>query len=269
MEVVNDNTQPIWNDATTLNIRPPDRTRGWYLPPGRMGTFGLRFHGDEPTLAQLASLLLFIEQWGSLGAKSQLGYGAFRIQNREELQRLARWNIRHSSPSTEQPNLPNAQYFGFFRYTIRETSPTWWAKLPGFERVLRQIRPLVERYQTIPLTPVLRNAWRYTYWKPEWGSASSFWGTLERDRIRSKVLVSRDRIRSKVLVSWAYPADGAWHIHGSAWLQSLKASQPAWAMLADNEQWNQILGVTGQLEVFPHQTWQPWTPHAVRVFLGQ
>lgn len=257
MEVLNDETQPIWNDATTLNIRPPDRTRGWYLPPGRMGSFGLRFHGDEVTLAQLATLLLFIEQWGGLGAKAQLGYGAFRIQNRAELQFHAGWNAQDAISPTQPDGLPNLQQFGFFRYTIRETPSAWWTTLPGFERVLRQIRPLVESYQTIPLTPVLRNAWRYTYWKPEWGSAPSFWGTLEWERIRSKVLVS-----------WAYRSDGLWHMHGSAWLHGVQ-SESVWAMLSNNAQWNQTLGVTGQLEVFPHQAWQPWTPHAVRVFLGQ
>ncbi len=78
LQVVSDDTQPAWRGAATLNIRPPDRNRGWFLPPGKMGKLALRIEGEGT--AALASLFLFLERRGNLGAKPQLGYGLFEIE---------------------------------------------------------------------------------------------------------------------------------------------------------------------------------------------
>jgi CRISPR-associated protein Cmr1 len=262
MEIVNDETQPIWADASPLNIRPPERTRGWYLPPGRMGSFVLRFRGDEATLTQLATLLLFMEQWGSLGAKAQLGYGAFALQDRETIARIASWSdipptaaLQETDRDTE--NLPNLRYFGFFRYRFRPHQPGWWTRLPGFERIITRIRPLVETYQTVPVAPVLKNVWRFQHWRRERDDAGGFWGML-----------GQKPIRSKVQVSWAYLHDDMWALHGSAWLHGVQAT-PVWAMLSNVERWNQTLGVEGALETFPAGEWRPWSAETVRAFLEQ
>jgi CRISPR-associated protein Cmr1 len=262
IEVLDDQTLPVWDGNTTLNIRPPDRTRGWFLPPGRMGHFVLRIQGDRASLAQLAALLLFMERWGSLGARAPLGYGAFALQERETIARMASWpnmlstaGVQATSQATD--DLPNLRHFGFFRYRFRPPQPGWWTRLPGFERVSRQIRPLVETHQTVPLTPVLKNAWRFQRWQREWGDAGKFWGML-----------GHERIRSKVLVSWAYPRDGRWEVHGSAWLHGVQA-QPVWAMLSNGASWDQALGVQGELETVPAGAWHPWPAEGVHTFLGQ
>ncbi|WP_245863474.1 type III-B CRISPR module RAMP protein Cmr1 [Candidatus Viridilinea mediisalina] len=262
IEVLDDQTRPIWEGNTPLNIRPPDRTRGWFLSPGLMGTFTLRIQGDQVSLGQLAALLLFMERWGNLGARAQLGYGAFALEDREILARIAGWSDISSTVAFQDTNqvhkrLPNLQYFGFFRYRFRPQQSGWWARLPGFERVVARIRPLVESYQTVPLVPVLRNSWRFQSWQREWGDAGRFWGML-----------GQERIRSKVQISWAYPRDGMWELHGSAWLHAVQAV-PVWAMLSNVAHWNQMLGVEGELETFPSGPWQPWSAATVRTFLEQ
>jgi CRISPR-associated protein Cmr1 len=262
IEVLNDQTRPVWDGNTMLNIRPPDRTRGWFLPPGRIGNFVLHIQGDEASLAQLAVLLLFVERWGSLGARAQLGYGAFALQDRETIARIASWSdipptaaLQETDRDTE--NLPNLRYFGFFRYRFRPHQPGWWTRLPGFERIITRIRPLVETYQTVPVAPVLKNVWRFQHWRREWGDAGRFWGML-----------GQERIRSKVQVSWAYLHDDMWALHGSAWLHGVQAT-PVWAMLSNVERWNQTLGVEGALETFPAGEWRPWSAETARAFLEQ
>ncbi|NTV47298.1 MAG: type III-B CRISPR module RAMP protein Cmr1, partial [Chlorobiales bacterium] len=40
--VADDQTHPIWSPENPINIRPPDRTNGWYLGAGRVGVFNLK-----------------------------------------------------------------------------------------------------------------------------------------------------------------------------------------------------------------------------------
>lgn len=254
LEVINDETQPIWDGHRTLNIRPPDRSRGWFLPPGRMGTFTLRLHGDEASLKFLSCLLLFLERWGSLGAKAQLGYGAFLIDNRSELVDYVRgYTFPHGDQSTHAASsVPNFQHFGFFHYHFPSDTPSWWSRLPGFERVVRDVRPLVEKYQCVPVVPVLKNAWRFQLWQRAWGQAHTFWGTLEPKAIRGKVLIS-----------WAYLKNEAWHIHGSVWLEGVQ-QEPVWAMLQETTRsWDHVLGVKGRLTALPSGAWHPWSQEGI------
>lgn len=224
-----------------------------------MGDFVLKIQGDQASLAQLAALLLFMERWGNLGAKAQVGYGAFALQDRETVAQFAsRSSIGPVADAQEERvSLPNLQHFGFFRYRFRPPQPGWWTRLPGFERIVRQVQPLVETYQTVPLAPVLKNVWHFQYWQREWGDAGTFWGML-----------GRERIRGKVLVSWAYPHDDMWELHGSAWLHGVTV-QPVWAMQSNGNNWNQVLGVQGSLETFPVGAWRPWTATTVHDFLKQ
>ncbi len=262
IEVLDDQPRSLWEGNAPLNIRPPGRTRGWFLLPGRMGNFVLHVQGDQTSRAQLAALLLLLERWGNLGAKAQLGYGAFALQNRETIASIAStasWRDISSTTAPQNTDLPDLRYFGFFRYRFRPAQPGWWTRLPGFERVITQVRPLVAQYRIIPLAPVLKNVWRFQHWRHEWGDAGRFWGML-----------GRERIRSKVALSWAYLRDDdTWQIHGSAWLHGVQA-QPVWAMLSNVEYWNQALGVAGELETFPAGgEWRPWSAETVRNLLEQ
>jgi CRISPR-associated protein Cmr1 len=236
--VIDDQTKPLWTGNQPLNIRPPDRKRGWFLPPGRMGTFTLRIDGDETNVARLLALLRFVERWGSLGAKPQLGYGVVEIQNWDAIKNhLDRFSWRQQAQwfASNQPSgssdLPNLRHFGFFRYRFKPTNTAWWSRIGGFERIVAQVRPFAQ--QTVPVTPVLKNVWRFQHWQRVWGDERMFWGKV----------IGNERRRGQVAVSWAYPRTGGWEIRGSAWLHGVQAD-PVWQMLSDASILNQTLGVT-------------------------
>ncbi len=254
--IVEDRTQPVWTQENqTLNIRPPDRNRGWFLPPGRMGSLALRLDGDAETLGRLAALLLFVERWGNLGAKPQLGYGVFEIDRRSEIAgRAIGWQMMGEREASD--NLPDLRHFGFFRYHFQPEKPGWWTQIPGIERVARQTAPLVSQHHTVPVAPALKNEWRFHRWQPAWGDAYKFFGTLRPDH----------RIRSKAAVSWAYPQADGWEVRGHAWMSHVKA-EPVWAMFCNTSLWQKTLGESGTLAVHPQATWQPWSIAEVQHFL--
>jgi len=242
---VEDKTRPIWKPADRmLNIRPPGRTRGWYLPPGQMGTLTLKFAGDPNLLSLMAALLLFLEKWGALGTKSQLGYGVFTIENQDEVLEWARgkgengpgwkWEILGKRPLNGK--LPDLRRLGFFRYRFAPAQPGWWTHVPGLNRVATQVQPLVSRHQTAPVSPALKNEWRFNRWNRQWGNDREIFGSLRPNRMRSKVAVS-----------WAYKVSDEWEVRGWVWLKSEKWADKVWSLLSEAEIWQSVLKVAGQM----------------------
>ena len=251
--VVKDDTKPTWEPADRLlNIRPPGRNRGWFLPPGQMGTLRLRLDGDERTLSLLAALFLFLEQWGSIGAKPQLGYGVFRIENRDEVQTWAvgsgegkpSWEWKVLGDRVPGDNLPDLRRFGFLRYRFSPVHPGWWTRVPGMERVASQVQPLVSTYKTVPVVPALKNEWRFHRWRGSKVSERAVFGSLRPERQRSRVTAS-----------WAYQKDGAWEVRGWVWLPSRQqwANAP-WELLTERESWEAVLRVHGNLKTLRPET---------------
>ena len=251
LEIVENQIKPIWEPRDKmLNIRPPGRTRGWYLPPGWMGTLTLKFTGDPKILSLMAALLLFLEEWGNLGAKPQLGYGVFAIENRDEVLEWAqddgqnksgwKWAVAGDgtpdSPDSKDSNLPDLRQFRFFKFRFGTTQPGWWTRIPGLNRVALQVQPLVSQYNIVPVSPALKNEWRFNQWNRKWGDDREIFGTLWPNRIRSRVAVS-----------WAYRVNGAWKVQGWTWLTSPKWDEKMWSILKDDQIWQTVLKVHGQM----------------------
>ncbi len=233
LEVVKDNTTAIWSPPDKmLNIRPPGRQRGWYLPPGRMGSFTLRFIGEGRALSLVAALLLFLEKWGNLGAKPQLGYGVFSIENRDEVQKCAKkWQWQVLGNKAPSDRLPDLRRFGFFKYRFAPSQPGWWSEVPGLAYVARHIQPLVSRHRVVPVSPALKNEWRFRQWQKSWGDARDIFGTLRPDRKHSRVAVS-----------WAYAQEDSWEVKGWAWLPSKPGTtKHLWGLLENKQIWTQVI----------------------------
>lgn len=239
---IEDETGPTWVPPDRmLNIRPPDRTRGWYLPPGRMGTLTLRIHGDGEACSRLAALFLFLEQWGNIGARPQLGYGVFGLLNRGDLSaqvaeysRSRRWPIAGDTPAEDRH--PDLRRFGFFRYRFQPDSSNWWTSVPGLERVAAEVHPLVRTHNTAPVAPALKNEWRFRRWQGSRQEAQEIFGALRPERQRSKIGVS-----------WAYPVKQAWEVRGWAWLANPGWAERVWGLLNERDGWERTLGVQGEL----------------------
>ncbi len=246
LKVAQNNTEAIWSPPDRmLNIRPPGRNRGWFLPPGRMGTLTLRLDGDGKTLSLLAALFLFLEQWGSIGAKPQLGYGVFEIENRDEVRGWAAgdggkpgwgWGILGNERAGDER--PDLRRFGFFRYRFRPARPSWWTRVPGIERVASKVQPLVSRYGTVPVMPALKNEWRFHRWR---GSRRGD----EREIFGTSYL---RRQRSRATASWAYRLGRGWEVRGWAWLSPRQWADEGWRVLAGREGWVASLRVAGELD---------------------
>jgi CRISPR-associated protein Cmr1 len=261
VEVVDDKTTPAWEPPpNVLNIRPPDRNRGWYLPPGQMGQFMLQITGEERVLNLMAALILFLERRGNLGAKPQLGYGVFAVDDEDRAnveERANKWQWKVMGPRPPDEDTPDLRRFGFFCYRFQPEKPGWWTQVPGMERVAVQAQPVVSTHKTVPIAPALKNAWRFQRWQRVWGDERKFFG------------MSRpDRMRSKVAVSWAYKKEDAWEMSGHVWLQeNIRQPEAVWAMLGDVEVWRETIGVPGKIETYPAGPWRPWLTTDVARFL--
>lgn len=259
-----------WQPTVTLKITPPDRTRGWFLSPGWLGTVTLTLHGDRETLAKLHALLRFMEAWGSLGARPQLGYGAFRILEIKDEPPLSTYEVYGNEPLSDQPDL---RTFTFFKLRFTPKSSTWWHSVPGIQELRTRRDSWTELEQLakqgmVPTTPALKNHLRYHH---QWSSqALRHWlfGTIRQ---------GDNRIRSKVAFSWAYRLDNSdeWEIRGWVYLpqdtdgqrfkdEVLKEFKDK---LSQPQNWFAALGLTAtdypapKLTTFPTKT--PWQIHSI------
>lgn len=204
--------QPAWTGNRNINVRPFGRNRGWYLYPGRIGTVIVTLIGDEQTLAQLLILFRFLEVWGNLGPRPQLGYGVFRIIN---VDRKLRPFSLSSMGDSSIDGLPDLRTFTFCKFRFKPGDNKWWTHVSG----LRELRGKRDQWAIIenlaingmvPVTPALKN---YLRFEQNWSSvALPHWlfGTLRGD----------ERMRSKVAFSWAYrlPDTDEWEIRGWVYL---------------------------------------------------
>ncbi len=257
---IDDQTGATWNTPSdTLNVRPPDRSRGWFLPPGRMGSLTLTLHGDQKTLRQMAALFLFLEQWGNIGAKPQLGYGLFQLdpKKRTELFQLvqepesqSQADVWKAGDNALQSKLPDLRRFGFFRFRFQPERSDWWSHIDGLERLMgrrdtAQALQALLRHKLIPVMPAFKNAWRFQHWQGPFREQKNLFGTVGGQN---------ERIRSKVAISWAYQHQDVWEIRGWVWLpeQNDSFGQQLWKIICSTDVWCEILNVQqGALETWP------------------
>jgi len=247
LEVTEDHTQPIWTEPDKmLNVRPPNRSRGWYLPPGRMGRFSIKIISDSETVSLLTACMLFLEKYGSIGAKPQLGYGFFQILNSSEIQEKAEhWEWGKISESRQyNAILPNLNNFLFFSYRFHPENPGWWTRVPGISRVASSVQEPVSHHKIVPVAPSLKNEWRFSQWKGSRVEAQEIFGAIRPQRKRSRVAVS-----------WAYKLEpGEWKIKGWAWLPSgQKPAYALWGIISQEKIWKKIIGVRGNLKIYPER----------------
>jgi len=246
LRFVEDHTLPIWTpEKQILNVRPPDRTNGWYLSAGRTGVFILKIIADERTLARLLTLIKFIERYGNIGARQQLGYGFIQIRERAGNPKLPyQWPIHDNRIINDA--LPDLRTFTFFTLNFEPQKEDWWRNVPGIGALARDHRyrndmESLIHLRLIPTTPALKNVLRYSR---KWSSGSlphHFFGTLR----------GNERRRSKIALSWACQPENSstWQIRG--WVyppnveqgQKEEIQQHLQAVLGKPEAWLRALNV--------------------------
>ncbi|MCB0047679.1 MAG: type III-B CRISPR module RAMP protein Cmr1 [Caldilineaceae bacterium] len=221
LAVSNANLEDAWSGGT-INVKPPDRNRGWYLNSGKTGTFDLKIMGDEKAQAQVLTLIQFVSQWGSLGARPQLGYGFVEIVDVRNPPSLSCNVWTEIDQNQIGRSLPDLRTFTFFILDFEPQQNDWWRKVPG-------IRPLISdnRYRNavdnlthhhmIPTTPALKNVLRYG---TGWSSSAlphQFFGTLR----------GNERRRGQIALSWAYQQKNSpiWRIRGWTYPPQVELAQ--------------------------------------------
>lgn len=244
LAINDDGLSETWSGGQ-INVKPPDRNRGWYLNAGKMGVFHLKIVADEKTQALVLALIQFIARQASLGARPQLGYGLFKVvevKNQPSLDHS--WT--NIGQDQRRHSYPDLRTFTFFTLTFEPQRDEWWRDVPGIGALarVRHYRNAIDgllRHHIMPTTPALKNVLRYGQ---PWSSGAlphRFFGTLRGD----------DRSRSKIALSWAYqlPNSSNWQIRGWAYPpqvgqgQQQEIQQRLQAVLGRPETWLRALNI--------------------------
>lgn len=213
LKISDENLLPAWDAKQALKITPYPRKRGWFLNPGQTGGFDMQLVGEPAALKKITFLLRFLENWGNLGPRPQLGYGVFTIENINgaEIKTNPRLDICGDNGVGE---LPDLRSFSFFKLSFIPKSSNWWVDISGLKE-LRKNRHTQKEWEIlkniadqgmVPVTPALRNYLRY---KQKWSSSFLphwLFGTLGKGA----------KSRSKVCLSWAYRQNNShkWEVRG-------------------------------------------------------
>jgi CRISPR-associated protein Cmr1 len=201
------------DEHSVLNIRPYGRSRGWFLPPGFTGDITLHLHGEKEVVDQIASLIHWLSFHGSIGARSQLGYGVFKVRNPPPFESL-NLHILNQTPGENQPEyLPDLRSFTFFKFHFVPRNENWWKSIRNFQPLFKNARTLQDLEmlagkKVVPVSPLLKDYFRF---RKEWKSfkiTKWLFGTIEKDRNQ----------KSRISFSWAYKVKDYWEVRGWAWL---------------------------------------------------
>lgn len=234
------------NNIQQLNVRPDQHAHGWYVPLGKIGDLILRLDGDAAAIDRLAALVLFLERWGTLGAKPQFGCGRFEILNRAEVCSYAARAPWAAMGVSGVGGALDLRAMGFFRYEFTPPDGKWWSDLSGLNRLMNNNRtgPVLTDLADsgiVPVGPLLKDAWRYG--GAQWSREVARWlfGTSGRQN---------DRVRSKISVGWARDIGDRWEVPGWVWLPPVDdrgaTLDPAqlrqvWTLVRDATRWDRVL----------------------------
>ncbi len=108
--------------------------------------------------------------------------------------------------------VPNLQDFHFYRVQFRPRQPNWWTEIDGIRQVSRQhwtTLNALAHHGAVPVSPVIKNFWRFEQRWPSRSVSAWLFGKLERN----------ERFQSRISVGWAVrQPDTSWVIAGWAWL---------------------------------------------------
>ncbi|MHA1197023.1 MAG: type III-B CRISPR module RAMP protein Cmr1 [Promethearchaeota archaeon] len=226
----------ICEDNTPVNIKPKFRTRGWYIKKGFTGRFNIK-------LIQLHNFfknefiyvpLLIASKWGSIGAKTQLGYGVFQFEKYpkidvsnyiESLKELCETfeNLNRNykiRKNVNESSLPNLKNFFFSKIQFDAKNADWWKYINGIYQLYNKKNknaPRNERDKRFldslnnskiyPISPAIKNWMRYGKDKNNNDDLLNFVNNgNEKSKIKEWLFgtISKNKISSKINISWVY-----------------------------------------------------------------
>jgi len=167
-----------------INIKPSNRSRGWFFGPGVAGNLELKMIPLDEKFDEVLVLtpLIIASKWGGIGAKTQLGYGVVEVTNppdisfenfKEVLGNLSQERKRQRS---NEPGFPDLREMFFAKVRFKVNKSSWWKKIDGIAgRKDEQAIEACIRNNFLPIAPVIKNWLRY-------GDGSQIWRSYQNVR---------------------------------------------------------------------------------------
>jgi CRISPR-associated protein Cmr1 len=160
-----------------INIKPSNRSRGWFFGPGVAGNLELKMISLDGKFDEVLVLtpLIIASKWGGIGAKTQLGYGVVEVTNppdisfenfKKVLENLSQKGKRQRS---NEPGFPDLREMFFAKIRFKVNKSSWWKEIDGItEEETKQAMEVCIRNDFLPIAPVIKNWLRY-------GDGSRIW----------------------------------------------------------------------------------------------
>lgn len=201
-----------------------DRPGGWHLPNGYFGNMSLHFIPAHANSFNIFNALLLMERHANFTPKSNVGYGVFKIANREQVkEKLPPLKIQCNPQQNSYPLIQN-----MFFINIRLPKPNVFSL--DEIKLLQSGKPIVQgkcvtkietRDRTnfndfmkqkgdvlLPISPIIKNRLRYKY-KHRMFDIDELLGKAARN----------DSIASKINISNLYLENSHWEFRVWGWLE--------------------------------------------------
>lgn len=236
-------------DGSPINIKPSGRNRGWFLGSGIVGELELKIVPLSKDFDyQLVFLPLTIAaNWGAIGAKTQVGYGVVRFDNKIDLkfdecknslnnvlQKKRIQNIIVKDNDNTSSTFPNLQEM-FFAEIQFEVNKDWWKEADGIKQALEpknrqgEIDEELKKRNTkilgswinsgsVPISPAIKNWLRFGDGRNLWATGSCNDNTIETWLFGT---TKNQKSVSKINVSCAYRINAnLWEFRIWGWIPS-------------------------------------------------
>lgn len=244
-------------DGSTINIKPKNRNRGWYLGSGLTGMINLDIIPLDNIFKEnlILTPLIIASKWGGLGAKTQHGYDVVEFENYPEIniddfkeslesvlkkERLEALKIEQRIGNDN--SVPNIKEMFFAKVQFDAVNNNWWTEVDGIRQALNPIdrrgrldeekqiqntRILTEWFNSgsVPITPAIKNWLKFGAEKTTTNGKKlqvSPYKEVSNKEISQWLLGSSDetnKTASKITISCAYPIkDNLWEFRIWGWI---------------------------------------------------
>jgi CRISPR-associated protein Cmr1 len=169
--------------SNNVKIKPHDRNGGWFYPEsGLMAEeISVKFIPLNQSFMNIFIHLpiAVLSNWGSIGAKPQLGYGVINQNSSIDLnlQEYSRKLIKLGEPRkniSNQNYFPNLKDFFFAKIQFRVNTGDWWKKIDGIsQHDFSNIEKWIKQ-GTVPVYPAIKNWLRFGNGSKSWKSEDNY-----------------------------------------------------------------------------------------------
>jgi len=210
--VINGGEMVYNRNLDIFNIQPKGRRNGWFFGPGIISKdknnlmMNITTKKKDYYERDVKLVLGIIQEWGALGARTQIGYGVVNFLNpnngrkiKIEENKINNFDIK--TKNGKNNFLPNLQDFFFAKVNFKVESNEWYKKVDGLKEKqlnntnVRNSKEIVyNEYSTkniIPISPAIKNYLRFDVFSNISRNEKKFiFGTIYNRKISTKINIS-------------------------------------------------------------------------------